>query len=429
MEKIKIIGNKSLRGKICISYSKNATLPLLAATLITKDTVILPLIDLLDVQIKLSLLENIGHKVTLTSTEIIITPSDFINNQLSVDLVSAIRSSILFLGPLLVLKRKISLHIPGGDDLGRTYDFHLDFLEKMGAIVNLENNMMHVSLPEKRSLQGIEYTLTKSSVGTTQHIILTAILCEKGTVTILNNASLEPECIFLIDVLKNQFKADIICQGSRVIIVGNGERLCTKSIHKIILIKDRIEALSYLSLSLITNGLIEIDCDNILNNMGTDLQLLTLLGGEVRCTSHGIFIKNTLPKLRSIKYFESGPFPGISTDFAPIFCTLLGVADGTSLFTETIHNNRFAYINEIQKFGGSMQLHKKKNTIIIQGSNYVNSQEGICVDIRGGMAILMAALRSDGISHIHNIKHLFRGYTYLIEKINSLGGNLTLIKS
>lgn len=424
---LKVTGGKPLNGKISIGPAKNALLPLIAAMLSTKDITIIPISNLVDIQSKIELLKSIGYIFEEETNNILIKPSEEINNQLPANLVNSIRSSILFLGPLLALNKSVSLNFPGGDDLNRAFNFHVECLEKMGAEITIDYNCIHAKLPDGKKLQGTEYSFKKPSVGATQHMIITALLCEKGTITTLHNCSQEPECLFIINILKNQFKGNITKQGTTIIIIGNGERLSTGEVHEIELIPDRIEALTYLSLGLITNGEITIKGKNLTSIIGgSDLNLLVEIGGELTIKDNSITIKkaNKNKKLYSIKYFESNEYPGISTDFAPIFCSLLGISEGTSIFTENVHPSRFKYINEMNKFGGSFSLHKKPNTILINGSDYVSTNDGCCTDIRGGMAMLMAALKTNGVSILNNTFHIFRGYEYFIEKINSLGGKI-----
>ena len=429
-KRLKITGGRQLEGHVRIGYAKNAILPFLAAMLVTKDTVKIPLTHLIDTKAKLSLLEHMGYKINYTSNEITIIPSISINKNLPSHLVASIRSSILFLGPLLALGREVVLNFPGGDQLERTFDFHIECLKKMGALIHLEDNKIYAKLPEGQSLKAVEYTFPKSSVGATQHMLLTAILCEKGSITTLNNCAQEPECLFLVHVLKKYFKANITKMGSRFIIVGNGDRLGDGDTHHIEFLEDRIEALTYLALGLITGGKVTIEGKNLLSIMGgADLELLIKIGGTLTIENNWMTIENKSGELKAVKYTESGEFPLCSTDFMPIFCTLLGAANGTSIFTEKIHKNRFQYIEEINKFGGVFLLHNSRpNTIIIHGSDYVAVSNGICPDIRGGMALLMAALRVDGTSIISNISHIFRGYDYLLEKIISLGGKIEIIE-
>lgn len=430
-QQLKINGGIPLNGTINISHAKNAVLPLLAAALVTKDQIVINQTYLTDTKIKLTLLEHIGYEVSNHTDSITINPSDKINAHLPQNLVESIRSSILFLGPLLALTGKVSIHCPGGDDLARSLDFHMDFLKKMGAKIHVNSNVIHAEVPSGQKLRGAEYTLCKPSVGTTQHMLITAILCEKGTKTIINNCSQEPECLFLMHILKEYFKADIKKQGTQLTIIGNGHRLFTNTCHKISIIPDRIEALTYLSLGLITNGEITIKCKNPLEHIGgTDLNLLTSIGGIMVVENDAITVKKNLSKLKSIKYFQSGEYPAISTDFAPILCALLGVAEGTSIFTETVHSHRFKYIEEMSKFGGDFKLHSKKdNTIIIQGSKYKATNTATCRDIRGGVAVAMAALYSSGTSIISNTECIDRGYSHFPEKISSLGGQIELLLS
>jgi UDP-N-acetylglucosamine 1-carboxyvinyltransferase len=429
-QKFRIEGGIPLKGQIRIAPSKNALLPLLASTLLTRDIVIIPITNLIDTRSKISLLEHVGYKVDLHTNEIIINPSEILNTNLPAALVGSIRSSILFLGPLLALTGQVSLNVPGGDNLQRSFDFHIQCLQQMGAIINIEENIIHAHLPFKKKLTGTTYAFVKPSVGATQHMILTALMCAKGSITILNNCSQEPECMFLINVLKEKFKADIKKQGTQITIVGNGDRFCTNKKHEITLIEDRIEALTYLSLALITEGDITLDCKNLLACVGgTDLNLLVNIGGKLTIYDNLTRMEKIPGKLQCIKYFQSGEYPEVSTDFAPILCSLLGVAEGTSIFTETVHKERFKYIEEMNKVGGSFTLHKHKpNTIVINGSEYLPSNDGICTDIRGGMALVMAALRCKGVSIIHGVHHIFRGYEHFIEKVNSLGGKIELIE-
>lgn len=426
-----VLGGVKLKGTIRVSPAKNAILPLIAAALVTKDPITIPYTDILDCKSKLKILEAIGYKVYIKEGEIDIIPTDQINTALPSTMVQAIRSSTLFFGPLLALQKKITIDFPGGDDLKRALNFHVECLEKMGAKIIIKENMLYGELDG--NFTSGEYTFARPSVGATQHMILTAILAEKGSQLVLNNCAQEPECEFLINVLRDYFGAKIDVIGTRIVITGNGGRLSTGMMqknqsHKIKVPQDRIEALTYLVLSMATNGEIVLDMDHPLDIIGSrDLSLLLKVGGKLEIDNNFISIKSEKP-LQAVKYFQSGEYPKVSTDFAPIFCALLAMSSGTSIFTETIYgNNRFKYIEELNKFGSAIRMHHHKpNTIVIDGSSYFPS-EGVCRDIRGGMALLIAALNARGCSTLHNPYHLFRGYQLLIEKINSLGGNIKLI--
>lgn len=429
--KLEINGGVPLIGNVKIASAKNAFLPLIASLLVTEDEIIIPLNNLIDVKTKLQLLECIGYKIQIKDKKIIINPTDKINNKLPYDLVSSIRSSILFLGPLLALTGEVLLSFPGGDNLQRTFNYHIDFLRQMGAIIDVKDGLIYGKLPENGKLRGTSYTFDKPSVGATQHMILTGLLCEEGSITTLYNVAQEPECIYLIEMLKNQFGGKITKSGTKLTIIGNGKRLKTNKSHSIEVIKDRIEALTYLALGLITKGEITIEGKKLLECIGNnDLNLLTSIGGELTINDDFIKIKSPEGDLKPINYFESSEFPGISTDFAPILCGLLGVANGVSRFKEQVQPSRFKYIEEINKFGGLFQIdNMNNNSIIITGNQYFSNQNANCTDIRGGMVLLMAALRSKGKSIISNIFHLYRGYQNFIENINSLGGNVKLIKN
>lgn len=425
--KFLVLGGVPLKGRIKISSAKNALLPLLAALIVTKDKVTIPYSNIIDINNKLKILEGLGYEIEITTQEVHITPPDKIINVLHSTLIQSIRSSILFFGPLLAILKDVSIDYPGGDDLKRKLNFHMECLEKMGAKITYEENKIIGKL-EKNFVSG-EYTFTRPSVGATQHMILAAILGPKQTKLTLNNCSQEPECEFLINLLRDKFGAKIEIYGTKIVVTGNGGRLSTNQNHKVSVPPDRIEALTYLTLSLATNGHIILDMKDPLEVIGhKDLSLLVQAGGKLIVEKESISITRD-NKLKAVKYCESGEYPKISTDFAPIFCALMGMSEGTSIFTENIYgNNRFKYIEEINKFGGVFRLHKHKSgTIVIDGSSYFPS-EGICPDIRGGIAILLAALTAKGCSTIHNVYHIFRGYQFLIERINSLGGNIRILE-
>lgn len=426
-EKFVIHGGIPLKGKINASYNKNALLPILASLLITKDEILIPQIDILDGKNQLEILKNLGYKVIINNNYINIFPSEEINVNIDNNLIASLRASILFLGPLLALKKEVVFHTPGGDNLSRSFDFHIDFLIKMGAEISIENNLIIGKAPN--GLKGINYFLNIPSVGTTQHLILTAILSKEGEITTINNCSLEPEILYLIHILKNYFNCNINKKGSIITIIGNGKRFKSNKKHIIPIIPDRIEILTYLSLSLITNGDIEIIGNDLLSYMSNyDLYYLNKLGTKLIINENSIKIEKNyfLKKLSSISYLYSEEFPGFSTDFAPIFCTLLGISNGESIFQENVHKERFNYIDELNKFGGNF-IKLNNSQIKIIGGNY-KASKGICTDIRGGMSIIMAALSSKGISEIYNIFHIFRGYSNFIQNIQNLGGKIFLKK-
>lgn len=388
-------GGSQLNGEVNISGAKNSVLPILAATILTGKCCIENIPQLSDVKYTIDILNHIENSDTITK-----------------DLSEKMRSSILFAGSLLGARGEIKLYYPGGCQIGkRPVDLHIWALKKLGAEIKINE---HFIIAKATKLKGCNIELPYVSVGATENIILAAVKSEG--VTIIKNAAIEPEIWDLINFL-NKCGGDIKIKDRTICIKGVSE---LKPIEYNI-IPDRIEALTYICMGAITGG--ELFINNInTHHIYTPLCILKAMGIIINETDKGIYID--APKiLKCVHHFKTGVYPGIPTDIQPQLSTLMSVAQGKCFINETIFSNRTAHIDELKKMGADItKLSSRKYTVT--GVDRLKPALVNAYDLRGGSALVCAALNADGTSIVENTSHIKRGYEHLIEKIKNIGGNI-----
>lgn len=423
MHKILIRNNhKPLIGKIKINGSKNAVLPIIAASLLCDSPITLFNVpDLIDVQLMSKLLKNLGAEIKFTHNKaykanhtLEIDCSNINNHMISHETASKLRASFLMLGPILSRFGKAKITLPGGCNIGnRPVDMHIKALEEMGAKIEIDGN--NIIATAKGKLQGREITFKKISVGATENIIMAATLAE-GTTTI-NNAAIEPEVLDLIDFLK-KVGADINAHDNRIIIKGveklNG---CD---HKVT--PDRIEAGTYALAAIITGGELKLEGISI-SDIKCILNELEAIGINVESHNNCIVVSRKNGNITPIN-IETSPYPSFPSDMQPQLMSVMCVADGTSIIEENIFENRFTHANELRKLGAKINIEKNKATVM--GVKSLSGANLCATDLRSTAALILASLVAGGETIISNANHLFRGYEAMHEKLNSCGADISV---
>ena len=340
----------------------------------------------------------------------IVSPND-ISVEAPYEIVQKMRASIIVLGPLLARKGEAKIAFPGGDQLGpRPVKMHIEALEKMGASFELDHGVL---IGKTDGLKGVEINLPYASVGATENTLLAAVLAE-GT-TVIENAAREPEVVDLIKMLKNM-GADITGEGSSEIVI-NGVNALNSTNHKVI--GDRIVAGTYIGAFLSTNGNGKIVGINP-NHLPMEIKKFTEMGAKFEISRDSIEVES--PKQLSPIDISTLPFPGIATDLQPIFGASLLKANGTSIITENVYDQRFQWIPEVQRMGADIQIGWQH--AMIKGVDKLSGAPVHSTDIRTGASLIIAALQADGESTISGIDHIERGYENIVSLLSSIGSEI-----
>ena len=415
MEKLEVIGSKKLKGNIKISGSKNASLPILAATLIsTKKINIQNLPIVKDIQTMIFLLRSLGSNIKLSknNNSIKIDNSKNIKTYAPYSLVKTMRAGILVLGPLLARFGKAKVSLPGGCAIGaRPVDVHLKALSKLGVKYKIINGYIYANAPN--GLMGNIIKFSKISVGATENLIIAATLANGKT--ILKNCAIEPEIKDLINFLR-KMGCKINWIGKRTIrIIGNRD---LKKINYQVMF-DRIEAGTYMIASALTAGNLRIT--NIVPKViYTEINILKKIGTKIKIKSNEIIVIGS-KKVKCTK-IKTSPYPGFPTDLQAQLMVLLCKANGRSEITENIFENRFMHVAELNRMGAKIKV--SGNKAIIEGNINFNSAELMATDLRASVSLILASLSAKGKSIINRIYHLDRGYERIEKKLQKVGANI-----
>ena len=409
-----IEGGTRLKGDVDISGSKNATLPILAASILNKDIVNLynvPNIE--DVKITLKILEYLNCKIRKVNNKIVVDSKKMKNAPIPEELMRKLRSSVILAGAILSRFDKVEFSYPGGCDIGaRPIDLHLSSFKKLGIKVEEENGKIRCF---RENVNNSLIHLDFPSVGATENIILSTVLI-MNTQTIIENAAMEPEIVDLCNFL-NKLGAKIEGAGTSTIKV-NGVFKLKKGISYNIM-PDRIEAGTFLVAAAITRGEITINKVNP-NDLKSIISKLEECGAKLIINKSSIYIKMD-SRVKAIE-IKTMPYPGFPTDMQAIFTSLLCTAKGISIVTENIFENRFKYISELRRMGAKVKQNDK--SIIIYGKRRLLGANVLSTDLRGGASLVLAALSAKGESKISNLDYILRGYDNLDTKLNKLGANI-----
>lgn len=415
MSKYLIYGGNSLNGSIKVSTSKNATLPILAGSILCSEKVVLKnLPNFSDVFNMMKILEYIGVKITKQENNYIIDNNNINNTFIPNELTKHIRSSIFMLGPMLAKLKFAKIAFPGGCNIGnRPIDLHLKGLESLNVKIIEEHGFL---ICDGSDMKGAEIHLDFPSVGATENLIMASVGA-KGTTTIYNCAR-EPEIVDLINFL-NKMGAKILGAGtSKVIVEGiNVENL--KSVEYTP-ISDRIIAGTYLIAGAITGGDVEI-CGINPEMIKSLILKLKNCACKIDIKSDTIHLKAN-SRLKAIKSIQTQPYPGFPTDLQPQIVSLLSICKGTSIVTENLFETRFKHVPELIKMGADIIV-KDKN-FIINGVEKLSGAEVKATDLRAGAGLVLAGLSASGYTIVDNIEHVNRGYENLALELNSLNANI-----
>ncbi len=415
MQKLKIIGGKKISGTITISGSKNATLPILAATILSnKKTIINNIPVVKDVETMAELLKTLGSTVKFykEKKKIEIFNKKNLKTFAPYYLLKTMRAGVLVLGALLTKYRTAKVSLPGGCAIGsRPIDIHLDALKKMGAKISIKDGYIHASA--KKGLRGCLIKFPKISVGATENILIAACFAEG--ITKLRNCAVEPEVDDLIIFLK-KIGCKIERSGKRGINVFGIKKLKSTT-HKVIF--DRIEAGTYIIAAALTKGKLKIK--NIIPKIIlTEIKLLSKMGVRIISKKQQIIV-NRSGKLKNIN-IQTKPYPGFPTDLQAQIMILMTIAEGISTIRENIFENRFMHVSELRRMGAKIAI--KGNKASVFGKSKLNGAELMATDLRASVCLVLAALIPSTTTIINRIYHLDRGYEKIEKKLSNCGANI-----
>ena len=405
-----IEGGKKLRGEVSVSGSKNASLPIIASTILNGGTTKLYNIpDIRDTRITLEILKYLGCKVKKSHGKIEINTKNMSDKEIPEHLMSQMRSTVVLAGAILGRFKEATFSYPGGCDIGaRPIDLHLSAFKKMG--INIEENYGFITCKCDKSA---DINLDFPSVGATENIILAATFAE-GT-TKITNAAMEPEIVDLANCL-NKMGAKIEGAGTKIIKITGVKTL--KNISYTVM-PDRIEAGTLLCIGAATGGNLKLTNVNA-NHISPIIAKLEECGCNIEVEKNEIILNRT-KKIKAVD-IKTMPYPGFPTDMQSIFASMLTTAKGTSVVVENIFENRYKYIQELNKMGAKITTEGK--TAIIKGVRKLSAAKVKSTDLRGGAAMVLAGLVADGITEVTDVEHILRGYEGLDKKLRTLGANI-----
>ncbi len=410
-----INGGKELKGSVKISGSKNAVLPILATTVVTKKkSIIHNCPRLSDVASTIRILQYLGCRVCYDKGTLAVDSSESVIKEVPKELMSALRSSIIFLGSFIAVKGNGTICYPGGCELGkRPIDIHIDILRKMGANLTEKDGCLDF---DAENIKGGEYTLPFPSIGATENIILASLASKEDV--IIKNVAKEPEIIELAEFL-NCAGAIVEGAGSEKIIVRKDKnfRDCEYTVRS-----DRIECATYMAAAAVTGSTVKIE-NAPCNDMRSTITAFEQAGCKILEKGNDItFISPK--KLKATDMISTLPYPGFPTDAQPVVTSALLNAKGTSMIVENIFEKRFNHVNELRKLGANINVFG--NTLKITGN--IDEMKGGVVkagDLRAGASLIVAALGIKDKVVVEDTHHIIRGYENITQKLKNLGADIT----
>ncbi len=424
MDRIRIVGGAPLSGTIEVSGAKNAALPLMIASLLTEDTLVLENVpDLSDVRLLKRILGNHGVDVTVAGKRngevgpnghvgetLKVSASTIVDTCAPYDLVSRMRASFWVIGPLLARMGEAKVSLPGGCAIGtRPVDLLLMALERLGATIEIEAGYAVARAP--RGLRGAEIIFPKVTVGGTHTAVMAAVLAD-GT-TVIENAAREPEVVDLCRCLL-KMGAEIAGIGSGILEIKGVGRLGGAR-HRVV--ADRIEAGTYAMAVAMTGGEVLLRGAEA-DHLASPLKCLEQAGVDVRPTNEGVVIHRNGHGIAPVDVTTS-PFPGFPTDLQAQFMALMTMADGTSRITETIFENRFMHVQELARLGAHIRL--EGDTAVVEGVATLKGAPVMATDLRASVSLVIGALAAEGETTINRVYHLDRGFEALEKKLSGCG--------
>lgn len=417
MQRLVIDGEARISGEIKAHGAKNSALPLLAATILGKNGSVLHNCPRLsDVFAACRILSYLGCKCNREGDSVSVDTSSLTHFEVPDELMREMRSSIVFLGAILGRLGRCRLSFPGGCELGpRPIDMHISALKQMGVIIKEEHGFLDCSVAKE--LKGAIITLSFPSVGATENIMLAAVLANGDTE--IRNAAREPEISDLANFL-NSCGAKIHGIGESTIFIKGVKELggCEYTV-----MPDRIVAATYLGAAAITNG--ELNLQQVRpHDLDAVIPIFEQMGCSIYSYSDNIYINAKKP-LKAIKTIRTMPYPGFPTDVQAIIMAVLCKAEGTSIMVENIFESRYKHVGELRRMGADIKVEGK--VAIIEGVKKLYGAQVQATDLRGGAALVLAALCAEGTSYISEIKHIDRGYENIENTFNSIGARILRI--
>lgn len=408
-----IKGGTRLSGEIDVAGSKNATLPILAATILNgKVSKLYNVPDISDVQTTIKILESLGCKIKKDKKKLMIDSRNVKQTTIPEDLMRKLRSSVIIAGALISRFGEANFSYPGGCDIGsRPIDLHLKGFKKIG--IKIDENTSHI-ICKCDKIESTEIQLDFPSVGATENLILASVL---GTHEVLiKNAAMEPEIVDLADFL-NRMGAKITGAGTNIIKIRGVKELREVSYT---IMPDRIEAGTLLLATAMTGGDIKLNkvCPEHISPI---LHKLQECGCRVDIVKNTIYLKAN-GKLMGTE-IKTLPYPGFPTDLQPLFTTFLTTCKGTSIVTENIFENRYKFAQELKRMGAKINIEGK--TAIIKGVKRLHGANVESTDLRGGASLMLAGIAAKGTTKVQKVEYILRGYDNLDKKLNSLGAHIT----
>lgn len=410
MYAFKITGGQKLSGTVQVQSAKNAILPLMICTLLTTEPIVLHNVSLLaDVKTLMQLLESLGTKITIDGDTMTLQTSQIATTTASYDYISKMRAGFWVLGPLLARMGQARVSLPGGCAIGaRALDIYFSALTEMGADIKTENGYIEAS----GQLHGADITCWRVTVGGTHNTIMAACLTPGKTV--IHNAALEPEVMDLINML-TQMGAKFEGIGTRTLTIYGVEKLNGAEYTPV---PDRIETMTLIAASTVTKSKIFLKNAKV-DFLKSELDLLAPSNVVVEQKEDGVWVDATQAHLKATSIM-TGPYPEFATDNQSLFCAMLSMADGESLINEKMHDNRFMHVPELNRMGANIRLIDNTH-VLITGVPTLSGATVMASDLRGGAALVVAALAAKGYSVIQRVYHIDRGYYHLEEKLKALG--------
>lgn len=420
MDKLIINGGISLEGEIRIAGAKNSALPILAATLLSNETVqVCNLPHLYDITTMLELLGCMGvQPVVDEKLNVEVDSSTIKHFSAPYELVKTMRASILVLGPLLTHYGQAEVALPGGCAIGsRPVNLHINALQAMGATIVVEDGYIKASVDGK--LKGAHIFMDLVTVTGTENVMMAATLAEGQT--IIENAAREPEVVDLANCLV-KMGAKISGQGTDTIVIEGVDKLhgCSYSV-----MPDRIETGTYLIAAAATRGHIKVK-DTRPDILESVLSKLEQVGAEIKVGKNWIELDMRGKRPKSVS-LRTAPYPAFPTDMQAQFTALNSVAEGTGSITETVFENRFMHVHEMNRMGASMQV--EGNTVIVEGVEYLKGAPVMATDLRASASLIIAGLVSQNETSVDRIYHIDRGYECIEEKLQLLGAKIRRVPS
>ncbi len=413
LSKIVVEQSPPLKGRVRVSGAKNSALPIIAASLLgTEDIILEDVPNLKDVKIICQVLESLGAEVEKIGKDKLRINSKNVNNyETPYELMSKMRASFLVMGPLLARVGKTKTSLPGGCAIGtRPIDLHLKGFKALGAEIDTEHGNIGAYADK---LVGSKIYLDFPSVGATENIMMAAVMAEGET--IIDNAAMEPEIVDLSNFL-NKLGADVKGAGTNTIRINGVEKLGGAS-HSII--PDRIEAGTFMVAAAISQG--DVIIDNVItSHIKPVIAKLREMGCEV--TANGETVRVKADKRLKATDIKTLPYPGFPTDMQAQFMALMSVIEGNSVAIETVFENRFMHVDELKRMGADIKIDGR--SAIIEGVDDLTGAPVKATDLRAGAALVLAGLVAEGKTEIGDIYHIDRGYDRIEDKLSSLGAKI-----